>query len=49
MGNLPVATLLKNMPVLLAHAVNPSNLGGRGRQMDICEFKASPVYKVSPE
>ena len=31
--------------VVVAHACNPSTLGGRGRQ--ISEFKASLVYKVS--
>jgi hypothetical protein len=30
---------------VVAHAFNPSNLGGRGRR--ISEFEASLVYKVS--
>jgi hypothetical protein len=33
------------LPGVVAHAFNPSTLGGRGRR--ISEFKASLVYKVS--
>ena len=32
-------------PAVVAHACNPSTLGGRGRR--ISEFKASLVYRVS--
>jgi hypothetical protein len=40
-------SLIQKMPfqAVVAHTFNPSNLGGRGRQ--ISEFKASLVYRVS--
>ena len=38
-------TETRSSRAVVAHAFNPSTLGGRGRQ--ISEFKASLVYRVS--